>query len=177
MRGPGSVGHGWHTLGREQCLRGRGEGAAESRPTLQGFRRTQLQRVGVRGGGSRVGGRMLAGLWWWASGCVLLLRGRNATCGRRGRGRQEATLTRRGEKTSRVVVTCQRLMFQASAVGPLGHSSFDLATCRSNCMLRCATSRHAMPCAPCASMQCHARPARPRDMQCHAHPMPCTSFF
>ena len=44
-------------------------------------------------------------------------------------------------------------------------------------MLRCATSRHAMPCAPCASMQCHARPARPRDMQCHAHPMPYAPFL
>ena len=71
----------------------------------------------------------------------------------------------------------KRLMSQASAVGPLGHSTFDLATCRSNCILRCATSRHAMPCAPCAITQCHARPARPRDMQCHAHPMPCTPFL
>ncbi len=44
----------------------------------------------------------------------------------------------------------KRLMSQTSTVGPLGHSTFDLATCRSNCMLRIATSRHAMPCAPCA---------------------------
>ena len=42
-------------------------------------------------------------------------------------------------------------------------ASFDLATCRSNCILRCATSRHAMPCAPGAIMQCHAHPA-PCDM-------------
>ena len=50
----------------------------------------------------------------------------------------------------------KRLMSQASAVGPLGHSTFDLATCRSNFMLRSATSRHAMPCAPCAITQCHS---------------------
>ena len=43
-------------------------------------------------------------------------------------------------------------------------------------MLRCATSRHAMPCTPDAIMQCHAHPA-PRDMQCHAHPMPCAPFL
>ena len=53
VRGPGSGGHGWGALGCAQCLRGRGEGAAASRPALQGFRR-------------------------WASGCALLLRGRNA---------------------------------------------------------------------------------------------------
>ena len=50
-------------------------------------------------------------------------------------------------------------MFQASAVGPLGHSTFDLATCRSTFDL-----------ATCNAM-------RPRDMQCHAHPIPCTPFL
>jgi len=61
VRGPGSGGYGWRALGRAQCLRERGEGAAASRPALQGFRRARRQRVGVRGGGSGVGGRMLAG--------------------------------------------------------------------------------------------------------------------
>ena len=76
VRGPGSGGHGWRALGCTQCLVGLGEGAAASRPALQGFRRTRRQRVGVRGGGSMVGGRMLAGRWWWALGCTLLLAAR-----------------------------------------------------------------------------------------------------
>ncbi len=59
VRGPGSGGHGWCALGCAQCLCGRGEGAAASRPALQGFCRAQRQRVGVRGGGGRVGGCML----------------------------------------------------------------------------------------------------------------------
>jgi len=71
---------------RSCCLHGQGECAAASRPILQGFRRSHRQRVGVRGGGSRVGGCMLAGRWWSALGCALLLRGRNVTCGLRGRG-------------------------------------------------------------------------------------------
>ena len=91
-----------------------------------------------------------------------------------GRTRRRQGVARRHPASWSLV---KRLMSQASAVGPLGHSTFDLATCRSNCILRCATSRHAMPCAPCAITQCHARPARPRDMQCHAHPMPCTPFL
>ena len=57
----------------------------------------------------------------------------------------------------------KRLMSQTSTVGPLGHSTFDLATCRSNCMLRCATSRHAMPFAPCASSR-HAMPCAPNAL-------------
>ena len=41
-------GYGWRALGCAQCLRGRGEGAAASRPALQGFRRARRQRVGAR---------------------------------------------------------------------------------------------------------------------------------
>ena len=68
VRGPGSGGHWWRALGCTQCLRWQGEGAATSRPALQGFRRSHRQRVGVRGGGSWVGGRMLAWHGWWVSG-------------------------------------------------------------------------------------------------------------
>ena len=65
----------------------------------------------------------------------------------------------------------KRLMSQASAVGPLGHSTFDLATCRSNFCLRdlatCNAMRalrdHAMPCAPCASSR-HAMPCAPNAL-------------
>ena len=46
----------------------------------------------LRGGG--VGGRVLAGRGWWASRCALLLRGRGAACGRRGRGSLARSLVR-----------------------------------------------------------------------------------
>ncbi len=45
MRGPGSGGHGWRALGCTQCLRWQGEGAAPSRPALQGFLPWDLLRV------------------------------------------------------------------------------------------------------------------------------------
>ena len=64
----------------------------------------------------------------------------------------------------------------ASGAWDVRCSSFGLPTCRSNYMLRCATSQHAVPCAPGAIMQCHARPA-PRNMQCRAHPVPCATFL
>ena len=47
VRGPGRAVTGG-VLGCAQCLRGRGEGAAASRPALQGFRRARRQRVGAR---------------------------------------------------------------------------------------------------------------------------------
>ena len=76
-RWSGGVCPGRRALGCAQCLRGRGEGAAASRPALQGFRRRR-PRVGVRGGRRGVRGRVLAGCGWRASGCALLLRWRDA---------------------------------------------------------------------------------------------------
>jgi len=99
MRGPGSGGHGWRALGCAQCLRGRGEGAAASRPALQGFGRARRQRVGVRGGGSRVGGRMLAGRGWWESGCALLLE-----CDMRAAWARVEGATLQGFEDSRITV-------------------------------------------------------------------------
>ena len=90
---------------------------------------------------------------------------------------EDATPTRRGEKTSRVVVTREEAdvpSVRCWAAGALHvrpcdmsvelHAALrDLATCNAMRALR----DHAMPFSP----------ARPRDMQCHAHPMPCTPFL
>ncbi len=45
VRGPGSGGRGWRSLGCALCLRWRGGGAAVSGPTMQGFGRALRQRV------------------------------------------------------------------------------------------------------------------------------------
>ena len=76
--GPGRAVTGGVHWGARCVNRWQGEDTAASRPALQGSLRARRQLVGVRGGDNGVSGRGLAGRWWWASGCAMLLRRRNA---------------------------------------------------------------------------------------------------
>ena len=119
VRGPGSGGRGWRALGCAQCLRGRGEGAAASRPCIAGFPPVS---VGVRAAPARADSGLRRSRCAWrvsTAECVL----------------------RHGVKTVRSQTV--QLSFRAA---PLLRRGTSRCLCRWECCIRAAWARVAPGC-------------------------------